>query len=165
MKGLAFSSAAAAFLLSVSVAGAQEAGYAGTWVLDPTRSDSAAQSTSAEPITLVITVGPSDVSVVIEEGAYSRTFRYQADGSPTISTAGSDRTATILRWDGPKLVTETVFLGAQPLAQIEVHGLSSDGREMVVETTLLLVEGFEDDGTGVRMGVPAGSGKDTYIRR
>ena len=165
VKVLALSIGAVAVLLSASAAGAQQADHSGTWVLDPTRSDSAIQSESTEPITLIITMGPSDVSIERREGAGSLTFSYRANGSPTISTVGSERTVGTLRWDGPKLVTETVYLGANPLAQIEVRTVSSDGREMVIETTLLLVEGYEDSGTGVTTGVQAASGKDTYIRR
>jgi hypothetical protein len=165
MKVLALLIGAAAVLLSASAPGALPADYSGTWALDPTRSDSTTQSEPAEPITRIITMGPSEVSIERREGAYSRTFNYRVDGFPTISTVGSDRTVATLRWDGPKLVTETVYLGANPLAETEVHTLSSDGREMIVEITLLLVEGFGDDGAETRAGVQAGSGKDTYVRR
>jgi hypothetical protein len=168
MKVLPTLAAAAALMLAAVAANAQQPDYSGTWVLDASRSESATQNEPIAPITLVVRQGPSDLTIERQQGDSARTVRYRADGSETISSFGlEDRAVGRLRWDGAKLVTETVFqLRGIPLAQTETRSLSSDGREMTVETGLLILHGYEGVKPDEVVTPPNFSkGKDVYVRR
>jgi hypothetical protein len=168
MKAIVPVAAGLALLFAGAAGAQQQPNYSGTWVLDGTRSESAAQNEPIAPITLVVQQGPSDLTIERRQGETNRTVRYRADGTETISSLGaSDQAVGKLRWEGPMLVTETVYqLRGIPMAQTQVHSLSSDGREMTIETRLLVMHGYEGVKADELVTAPNYSkGKDVYVRR
>jgi hypothetical protein len=94
---------------------------------------------------------------------------YSFERTPeAVGTAGSDPPApnriirAHVRWDGPVLMTETVYrVNGMSTTRTERRRLSADGREMTVETELQMEHGYESNGRG-----PAGYGtaKDVYVK-
>ena len=69
-------------------AGAQgKTDFSGTWTMDPTRSESAAQATPIGPVTLVIRQNASELIIETTHGPQSYTVIYLLDGSE-IANAG-----------------------------------------------------------------------------
>jgi hypothetical protein len=66
------------------------------------------------------------------------------------------------RWDGPILVTQTVYaVNGMATTKVDKYRLSGGGREMTVDTELQMQHGYESNGRG-----PAGYGtaKDVYVK-
>jgi hypothetical protein len=145
--------------------------FDGPWVMDMTRSESAAQAADATPRT--------PVKVAIETSASSVTVRTTTDGkgehvtytfdpatrADAGGTSGRDERAidqAQARWEGPSLITVTIYrVNGMSAKKPETRWLSSNGKEMTVETEMQMQHGYESDGKG-----PAGYGvaKDVYVR-
>jgi hypothetical protein len=156
------------------LANAQERpAFNGTWVMDMTRSESAAQAPDAAPKTPVsigITQRPDALTIQTIRDGHSETVSYSFERvePEAVGTAGSDNPnatriiRTLVRWDGPVLVTETVYsVNGMATSKTERRRLSADGREMTVETELQVEHGYESNSRG-----PAGYGtaKDVYVK-
>ena len=168
-------------LLSVALASGMEllahaqerAPFNGTWVMDMTRSESAAQAVDAAPKTPVrISITQlADVLTIqtIRDGkSEAVSYSFKRVEPQAVGTTGSDNAdanriiKTHVRWDGPVLMTETVYrVNGMAMSRTERRRLSADGREMTVETEIQMEHGYESGGRG-----PAGYGtaKDVYVK-
>ena len=145
--------------------------FDGPWIMDMTRSESAAQAADAAPRTpvlLAITSSPASVTIKTTTDGKGETVAYTFD--PVVRAAvadsrGRDERAidqSQARWDGASLITVTVYrVNGMSAKKTETRRLSSNGKEMTIETEMQMQHGYESDGKG-----PAGYGvaKDVYIR-
>jgi hypothetical protein len=145
-------SVAAAALLSSGVANGQErADFAGTWVMDMTRSESAAQRADASPrtpVTIVIAQTPEQVTIETRRDGDHQTVKYtfgDVDPKP-VGTSGTDVSIepAHVEWKDNDLITTTVYrVKGMPVKQRQTRRLSADGREMTIETHLEMQHGYE----------------------
>ena len=160
--------------LGLAAAAAQERpNFTGEWVMDMTRSESAAQGPDVSPrrpVRMDITHTPTALTVktATDERSESQTYSFDAnqDRSRAVGTDGSANRKgeqALARWQGEKLITETVYLvNGMAATKTETRHLSADGKEMIVETQLQIHHGYQSSGRG-----PEGSYtavKDVYTR-
>src|SRR4029453_386915 len=130
--------------------------FSGTWKMDPSRSESAAQTEPVGPITLVIAQTPSElkISTTRSPGA-TEVVTYRLDGSETKIPGGTAKT----RWEGSTLVTEVErYVQGQAVSTKETRTLAAAGDEMVVQIVLVVQHGYSATTTNY------GKGKDVYVR-
>lgn len=144
-----------ALMLTAAPHAAQEAQrFTGTWTMDMTRSETAAQGADASPrlpITITISEQSDRLSIVREvDGREERaTYRFEARAAAErpVGTSGERLPAiepVFAEWKDGQLVTTTVYrVNGTPLKKIESRTLSADGREMVVETQLQMQHGYQ----------------------
>ena len=148
-----------ASLVSLSSAHAQgRPDFSGTWKMDASRSESAAQAEPIGPVTLVIVQTPTDLKIETTRAQGSTTATYKFDGSKVTVSNGTATT----HWDGVKLVTDGVFdVQGQTVTQTEIRTLAAGGNEMLVERTVVVQHGYPDSLKGTQNYV---AGKDVYVR-
>src|SRR5438046_7655488 len=76
--------------------------FSGTWKMDPSRSESAAQKEPIGPVTIVIAQTEHDVKIETTSSEASSAVTYRLDGSEVTVPGGTAKT----HWEGPTLVTE-----------------------------------------------------------
>src|SRR5229473_1675603 len=151
--------AAAVVVVGIGLcAQAQEgANFSGTWVMDMTRSESAAQASNDSPripVRLEITHSPSAVTIRTLRDGSAETISYSFDrpSQDIVKTTGDNSTERKVinanaRWDGPILVTQTVYsVNNMATTKVDKYRLSAGGREMIVESELQMQHGFESNG-------------------
>lgn len=132
--------------------------FSGTWRMDPSRSESAAQSEPIGLVTLVIAQTANELRMETTRTQGSKTVTYRLDGSQITIPGGTATT----RWDGARLVTELVLdVQGQTVTTKETRTLAAGGQEMLVEMTLVVQHGYPN----ALRGTPNYSGgKDVYVR-
>src|SRR5262245_32422171 len=152
--------AVAAVVVGVGLgAQAQEgANFSGTWVMDMTRSESAAQASNDSPrvpVRLEISHSPTSVTVRSLRDGRSETISYtfERPKETAVKTSGSvtelQVTSASARWEGPILVTQTVYsVNGMATTKTEKYRLSGSGREMTIESELQMQHGYESNGRG-----------------
>ena len=121
--------------------------FSGTWVMDPARSEAAAQGTPIGPVTIAIRQTPGEVRIDTTRNGRTESVRYLPVAAQ--ATGGSEIVGAF-RWEGPKLVTRLVTdINKQAITVEEVRTLNPSGREMTVEVMLVVEHGYQSGGTGV----------------
>jgi hypothetical protein len=149
----------------------QRPDFTGTWHMDMSRSESAAQSSSASPhmpVIMHIRQSAGDLTIETDRDGTTENVRYvfgRAETPQAVGTSGSDQ-PTIepagVEWRGDQLVTTTVYrVNKMPVKQVRTHRLAADGREMVVETRIEMEHGYESDNPAYKSSTTA---KDVYTR-
>jgi hypothetical protein len=134
---------------------AQGPDFSGTWKMDPTRSESAAQNDPIGPVTVVIAQSRDELRVETKRTEGSSAVTYKLDGSEVKIPGGTAKT----HWDGARLVTEIeMYVQGQAVTTKETRSLTSGGNEMIVDITLVVQHGYSASTTNY------GSGKDIYVR-
>jgi len=142
-------------LFSPIPAGAQGPDFSGTWKMDPTRSESAAQKDPIGPVTIVIAQSRNELKIETTRMDGSSVVTYRLDGSEVQIPGGTAKT----HWDGARLVTEIErSVQGQAVTTKETRTLTAGGNEMLVEMTLVVQHGYSASTTNY------GSGKDVYVR-
>jgi len=132
--------------------------FSGTWKMDSSRSESAAQAEPIGPVTLVIVQTPNDVKIETTRAQRSSAVTYKFDGSKVTVSNGTLTT----HWDGVKLVTEGVFdVNGAAVTMTEIRTLAAGGSEMLVEKTVVVQHGYPDTLRGTQNYV---AGKDVFVR-
>ncbi len=132
--------------------------FSGTWRLDPTRSESAAEDTPGQ-LTVQITLTDQDVTFVTSKGAQQNRTVHKFVATPTAPFA-IDGSAARAYWSGASLVTEgTRLIQGQTVASRETRTLSADGAEMMVDVVVIVEHGYQTRG-----GRNYGMGRDVYTR-
>lgn len=132
--------------------------FSGTWKMDSSRSESAAQAEPIGPVTLVIAQTPNDVKIETTRAQGSSAVTYKFDGSKVTVSNGTLTT----HWDGAKLVTEGVFdVNGAAVTMTEIRTLAAGGSEMLVEKTVVVQHGYPDTLKGTQNYV---AGKDVFVR-
>lgn len=153
--------AAAALALLVSLSSLQAQArpdFSGTWKMDATRSESAAQAEPIGPVTLVIVQTPNDLKIETTRAQGSSTATYKFDGSKITLSNGTATT----HWDGPKLVTEGVFdVQGATVTTTEIRTMAAGGNEILVDKTVVVQHGYPDTLKGTQNYT---AGKDVFVR-
>ncbi len=130
--------------------------FSGTWTMDLERSESAQQGDAFEAPTLVITQAPGTVAIETRRKSGTSTARY----AMSTAKAPEPGPATPGRayWDGAVLVTEgTRLVQGQTVSLRERRSLDAAGREMTVETLIVVQHGYSFRGAQ-----NYGAAKDIY---
>jgi hypothetical protein len=133
--------------------------FSGTWRLDPTRSESAADDDTPGQLTVQITQTDQDVTFVTTKGAQQNRTVHKFVATPTAPFA-IDGSSARAYWSGGSLVTEgTRLIQGQTVASRETRSLSPDGSEMIVDVVVIVEHGYQTRG-----GRNYGMGRDVYTR-
>ena len=157
-----------ALLLSLQATAQQPADFSGVWEMDPSRSASALQATPIGPVTLVINIQSTDLSVETrrkEPGKRtlsSEVPTYKIDGPETSNVGASGvEIKAKARWDGTRLVAETVRkIQGSTVTTTHVFILDADGKELTIDKTLTVQHGYQFQGAN-----NTGAGRDVFVRR
>ena len=141
-------SLACVIALSAVGAGAQNPpDFSGTWSMDLTRSEAAAQGTPIGPVTVAIRQMPEELRIDTTRNGKTESVRYLPASS---KPAGGAELLGAFRWEGSKLITTLVTdINKQAITVQEMRSLDSTGREMTVELTLVVEHGYQSGGTGL----------------
>ena len=156
---LPVSLASALLLQAVAPTSGTRPSFSGTWKLDPARSESAASSDSAEPLTIEITQTDRELTVDTTQGDRHNRVVHGFVASPA-APFSIDGSAGRAYWDGLALVTEgTRLVQGQTVATRETRRLNADQSEMTVDVVVIVQHGY-----GVRGAKNYGVGRDVYTR-
>jgi len=133
--------------------------FSGTWTMDRTRSESAAQEQPAGDIVVTIVQTPAALTVETIRNGTKDIAIYPIGERPSDPNEVSGKRRAY--WDGSVLVDEgSVDINGQTIAFREGRTPSVDGAEMIVETTLKVEHGYELKGAQTVV-----TGKNVYVRR
>lgn len=128
-------------ILALSASAAAKIDFSGTWVFNASKSKNVGMMAAMQLISTVkqtakmLTI--SDVSKMNDQ-EQTREVRYDLTGKAVPNTgAMGDKSETVTRWAGDKLVTTWTSEGAiagTKVVRTETRSLSSDGKTMTVET-------------------------------
>jgi hypothetical protein len=138
--------------------------FSGTWTMDEARSESSHYPDFVGPVIVVITQTPTELTVETKRGGTTSSLVYRIVDAPRAQTA-TPADAKVgppfnSYWNGSSLVSETVQNVPYTVRNKEVRTLSDDGREMTVETTMIVEHGYTLSGTQ-----NYGTGMDHYRKR
>ena len=144
-----------------------QADFAGTWTMDPSRSESAHQDAAIGSSTMVIRLVDDDLTIETIRGeggkpaAFHETLTFKLGGTETTSPGDGGTLVTgKARWEGTKLVVETArSVQGATVTTLYVHTLGAHGSEMTIDKTLTIQHGYQ--GAGART---TGHGKDIFVR-
>jgi hypothetical protein len=121
--------------------------FSGTWTMDLTRSEAAAQGTPIGPVTVAIRQTPGEVNIETTRNGRTEAVRYLPASA---KATGASEPMGSFRFDGAKLVTRLVTdINKQAITIEEVRSLDAAGKEMTVEVMLVVEHGYQSGGTGV----------------
>jgi hypothetical protein len=121
--------------------------FSGTWIMDLSRSEAAAQGPAIGPVTVAIQQTPTEVRIETTRDGTTETVRYLPVGMTAISPG--ERVGTF-RWEGLTLITNLItHINKQAVTFQEVRSLNRDSTEMAVEVTLVVQHGYTTGGSSV----------------
>ena len=139
--------------------------FSGTWAMDLSRSETAAQGPAIGPVTVTIQQTPDEVRVETTRNGATETVRYLPAGTKPVSA--EERVGTF-RWEGATLVTNlNTYINNQAVTFQEVRRLNPDRTEMGVEVTLTVQHGYTGGGTSAVQSSKSSNsatGKDVYLK-
>lgn len=149
------------------VTGMSHSDFAGTWTMDPARSESAHQEAPVASSTIVIRLTGNGVTIETtrseagREAAFHEKLNFRLDGSEMTGTGDGGVPVTgKAHWDGAKLVVETVRnIHDSTVTTLYAYTLSADARDMTVDKTLTVQHGYQG-----LTGPSSGHGKDVFVR-
>jgi hypothetical protein len=132
---------------SSGLGGQSRPDFSGTWSMDLTRSEAAAQGNPIGPVTVAIRQMPEELRIDTTRNGKTESVRYLP---ASVKATGGDELLGAFRWEGSKLVTTLVTdINKQAITVQEVRSLDPAGREMSVELTLVVEHGYQSGGTGL----------------
>ena len=136
------------FVVNCVGASAQSApDFSGTWSMDLSRSEAAAQGTPIGPVTVVIRQAPGEVNIETTRNGRTEAVRYLPASAKATATGD---VLGAFSWNGDKLVTRFVTdINKQAITVEEVRSLNPSGNEMTVELSLVVEHGYQSGGTGL----------------
>jgi hypothetical protein len=121
--------------------------FSGTWAMDLSRSEAAAQGTPIGPVTVVIRQAPGEVNIETTRNGRTEAVRYLPASAKATATGD---VLGAFSWNGDKLVTRLVTdINKQAITVEEVRSLNPSGKEMTVELSLVVEHGYQSGGTGL----------------
>jgi hypothetical protein len=133
--------------------------FSGTWTMDLARSESSQQGDPVRPVSFVITQMPTQVRIETTRGERSENVLYPL-GRARALAATSGEAHPEAYWEGDKLVTETQRpVNGYTVTVKESRTLAPGGREMTVETTVIVQHGYSMPGAK-----NYGTSKDVFTR-
>jgi hypothetical protein len=139
--------------------------FSGTWTMDLSRSEAAAQGAAIGPVTVVIQQTPGEVRIETTRDGETKTVRYLPAETTPVS---ADESVGTFRWEGGSLITDlNTHINKQAVTFQEARSLNSDSTEMAVEVTLVVQHGYTTGGTNVVRSTNApntSTGKNVFLR-
>jgi hypothetical protein len=144
----------------------------GTWQMDLSQSESAAQGEPIGPVTMVITQSASEIRIetTSRRGTIVDVYRFAAPAVPSaapepgadaVRAAPTTPLPAIARWRGDTLLVDAVRdVRGQTVTVQRAMTLNADGKELIVESTMNVQHGYSISGARVY-----GTGKDVFVRR
>jgi hypothetical protein len=121
--------------------------FSGTWTMDLSRSEAAAQGPAIGPVTVAIQQTPAEVRIETTRNGTTETVRYLPAGMKPVSA--EERVGTF-RWEGVTLITNlSTHINNQAVTFQEIRSLNPDRTEMAVEVTLTVQHGYTTGGSSV----------------
>jgi hypothetical protein len=123
--------------------------FSGTWAMDLSKSESSQQGTAVAPVSFVITQTPTQVRIETTRGERVENVLYPLARSrgATGTSGGSGTAHPEAYWEGDTLVTETQRpVNGYTVTVKEARTLGPGGREMTVETTVIVQHGYSMPG-------------------
>ena len=135
--------------------------FSGTWKMDASRSESAAQGVPIGNVTVAITQSPGEVVIETTQDTTVQKIRYLPAGS--VIADGSNSVGTF-RWEGSELVTDAaIHINNQAVTVTERRRLNAAG-EMIVDVTLAVQHGYSAGPTSaVRSRTPPNTSTGTNV--
>ena len=149
----------AVFALASPARAQAPADFSGTWKLDLSRSDSAAQAVSSGPVTVEIVQSAAQIRIVTTttRGSSSMTYALSSSEEPALANATGPPTA---RWQNESLLTNALRdVRGQSVTVQQSRRLSADGNEMVVESIVNVQHGYTANGAQTY-----GASRDVFVR-
>ena len=138
MKRAVFMALAVALVLSVGLLAQEKPNFAGTWVLDPAKSEMGGGPGGGRgpggPITITQTAAELTIDQTMGENTVKRVYKF--DGTPSVNETPRGKSTIVSKWEGAKLVS-TIKSETQrgAMESTETRSLGADGT-MVVEMTM-----------------------------
>jgi hypothetical protein len=121
--------------------------FSGTWNMDVSRSEAAAQGTPLGPEIVTIRQTPGEVRIETTREGRSEVVRYLP--APDKYAAAAERVGAF-RWDGAKLVTTLIAdINKSAVSLQELRSLNPAGTEMTVEVSLVVEHGYQTGGSNI----------------
>jgi hypothetical protein len=147
MRNRCFASWCLALLAGIVLSAQGLPDFSGTWKMDLSRSEAAAQGPAIGPVTVAIQQTPAEVRVETTSDGKTETVRYLP---VEVKAVGAGERVGTFRWDGTKLITNlATHINNQAVTFQEVRSLNSDSTEMTVEVTLVVQHGYTTGGNSV----------------
>jgi len=133
--------------------------FSGTWTMDAARSEAAHSGEPFKPVTFVIAQSEKDLRIDATRGDQKESIVYPlGKGARAVGTSAAGHPEAY--WEGSKLVTETQRqVQGYTVTVKEARTLAAGGREMTVETTVIVQHGYSMPGVK-----NYGSSKDVFIK-
>jgi hypothetical protein len=155
----------AASLVSSGLNAQTRPDFSGTWTMDHSRSEAAAQGTPIGPVTVAIRQTPDEIRIETTQNGIAQAVRYLPDGSKPVAAAD---TMGSFRWQGPQLLTSLdTYINKQAVTLSEVRTLNPAGTEMTVTVTLVVQHGYDSgagSGLGSRNSANTSTGTNVFIK-
>jgi hypothetical protein len=134
-------------LASFGLAAQSRPDFSGTWTMDMSRSEAAAQGTPIGPVTVTIRQSREEIRIETTRDGSTQLVRYLPAEAKVAS--GGGELIGAFRWNGSQLITSLVTdISKQAITVQEVRELSPSGTEMTVDVTLNVEHGYPTGGTG-----------------
>ena len=134
--------------------------FSGTWTMDLSRSETAAQGPAIGPVTVAIQQTSGEVRIETTRNGTTETVRYLPAGMKAGERVGT------FRWEGATLITDlNTYISNQAVTFREIRSLNPDRTEMAVEVTLTVQHGYTGS-TVVRSSTSpnTSTGKDVFLK-
>ena len=153
-------------ILALGGIGAQSApDFSGTWTMDLSRSEAAAQGSPIGPVTVSIRQSSDEVHIETTRNGNTQTVKYLPAAS---KPSTPDGTGGAFRWEGPKLITSLVTdINKQAVTVEEIRTLNPAGTEMTVQVTLVVQHGYQSFGSSAVQSKTApntATGTNVFVR-
>jgi hypothetical protein len=128
-------------LASLGLSAQSSPDFSGTWTMDMSRSDAAAQGGPVGPISVVIRQAPEEVRVETTQNGTTQEVRYVSERA---QAPAAGEPAGTFRWEGNQLITNLVaHINQQAVTVTEVRRLNAAGTEMTVAVTFVVQHGYQ----------------------
>jgi hypothetical protein len=133
--------------------------FSGTWTMDLARSESPHSGEPFKPVTFVIAQSDKDLRIDTTRGDQKESIVYAlGKAARAVGTSASGHPEAY--WEGSKLVTETQRqVQGYTVTVKESRTLAPGGREMTVETMVIVQHGYSMPGAK-----NYGSSKDVFVK-
>ncbi len=143
---LSLSTVCVAFLACAGLSAQTRPDFSGTWTMDLTRSEAAAQGTPIGPITITIRQIPEEITIETTRDDSTQIVRYLPAAAKV--SGGGERIGSF-RWNGSQLITSLVTdISKQAVTVDEVRSLNPAGTEMTVDVTVNVQHGYPTGSSG-----------------
>jgi hypothetical protein len=138
--------------------------FSGTWTMDLSRSEAAAQGPAIGPVTVAIQQGSGEIRIETTRNGTTEAVRYLPAG---MKSASAEERVGTFRWEGATLITNlNTHINNQAVTFQEIRSLNPDRTEMAVEVTLTVQHGYTGGGSSIAQPNSSNSstGKNVFLK-